>query len=542
MRHMTQTRAPVVLLLIALLTVPNLVVVAQSQAPVMPPADQPPLFEQLHRAIFPLGVPAPEKPDPERLYKQAIQEIADRHIFLATKPGANEIDPGTGMPVDRKKEFLDRWGTPARPLKTLADADAAITEALESLGGRFDSYLVPKEVKAEDKDFDSKSVGIGVRIELKDSDKLLEKLPRDATGDQVRQALVISADHPLLIYPFKDSPADKAGLKEGDSVIKVDGVDLRGKTMADAVGLIRGTKGTKVEIVVERKEPDGTVKQVTVTVTRNEYYIPAASLRDLGDGTFVLRLDNFVAAKAAEEVLGYLQEVVKKGGKKLILDLRDNGGGRLDHAINIVMYMLPEGTIVVQEHREKGHLEYYETHTNVTWQLLLRTEPTRRGVLPVTQQRILAIPPEMPIVVLVNEHSASASELVSGTLQFNGRAKIVGKRTFGKGVGQHLIDLPYGRRLHITSFNFLPANRRIDWVGIIPDLEVEQAQAGEDGQLQAATKLVSDMYERGVKERAERQSREEQIRQENRRQWQEQMERRRQAEEKRRQEKKSDGQ
>jgi len=509
---------------------------AQQAAPTNDkPLPVPSLHELLQSMNFPLAVPVPEKPDPMRLYKEAIDTIAKQHIALA---GYEPLPPETitGMfrgfwggparpqPKTKMQSFLDKWGTPPRELKTLDDADQAIQEALKDLDHRFDSYLVPKDVKLEDKRIGNTNVGIGVVIKLEGAQDLLKDLPQDATEEQVDKLLVISEKNFLSVTPMRNSPAMKAGLLEGDVIKEVGGKKIDGMNYTEAVKLIGGKKDTKVELTVERVE-NGVKVLKKITVTRQEYEVPVVNLKHVGNDIWHLHLETFAARNAAKDVKEALDEVMSKGGKGLIFDLRDNGGGLVDQAIDIAMFMLPEGTIVTQQHRLFGGPTVLETQSHVTTHVFLETRPQPNGQMPSVKQRVLAVPAEMPIVVLVNENSASASELVSGCLKFNNRAKIVGVRTFGKGVGQALLDLPYGRRLHVTSFYFLPAGKFTDWVGIEVDHEVK-AETGEnakDNQLAEATRIVTEMYEEGVKERADRAKREEAIRAENREVWKKRM-------------------
>ncbi len=504
--------------------------------------DVPSLHEMLQGMNFPLALPVPEKADPMRLYKEGIETIARQHIALA---GYEPVGMGGmvsgffGRPAPRKTKmqaFIDKWSTPPFELKTLDDADKAIKMALESLDFRFDSYLVPKDVKLEDKRIDNTNVGIGIIIKLEGMQELLKNLPKDATEEMVDKALVISDEHYIKVTPVRDAPAAKAGMKDGDVIKEVAGKSVNGRTYNDVLKGIKGKKGTKVDITVEREENGAKVLK-KLTITRDDYEVPVVTLKHLGDGVWHLHLETFAARNAAKDVKNALDEVMKQGGKMLIFDLRDNGGGLVDQAIDIASFMIPEGTIVTQQHRLFGSAAVVESQSHVTTQVMLETHPQPSGILPVVKPRYLAVPPELPIVVLVNEWSASASELVSGALKFNKRVKLVGVRTFGKGVGQALLDLPYGRRLHVTSFYFLPANKFTDWIGIDVDVEVkaeipEEGKPFKDNQLEAAVKVVKEMYENGIKERAEEAKKNEAVIAKHKEEWKKIQQRRKEAEEK----------
>jgi len=511
-----------------------------AQTPTPTPA-APSMHELLQGMKFPLAVPIPEKPDPLRLYKEAIDTIAKQHIALAgyAEPEATQVETMVngwlGRPSRTRKTkmdaFLEKWGMPPRELKTLDDADTAIQEALKDLDFRFDSYLVPKDVKLEDKRIDNTNIGIGVILKLEGMQELLKSLPQDATEEQVDKVLVISEKNFLSAKPVRNSPAEKGGMLDGDVIKEVAGKAILGMQYTEVMKLIRGKQGTKVDITVERVESGSKVTK-KLTITRDEYEVPVVTLKHVGNDVWHLHLETFAARNAAKDVKEALDEVVKKGGKALIFDLRDNGGGLVDQAIDIATYMLPEGTIVTQQHRLFGGPGVVETQSHVTKHVMLETRPQPNGQLPVIKPRTLAVPADMPIVVLVNGHSASASELVSGALKFNKRAKLVGTRTFGKGVGQALLDLPYGRRLHVTSFYFLPDDKFTDWVGIEVDVESKLADdAKKDTQLEDAVKVVTEMYENGVQERAANAKREEEIRKLNRELWQKRLERQKEMEE-----------
>ncbi|MDZ4833567.1 MAG: S41 family peptidase [Candidatus Melainabacteria bacterium] len=501
-----------------------------AQQPDGKPLPAPSLHELLQGENFPLGVPVPETPDPVRLYKEGINTIAKEHIALTGH--AEETTNifmgfwGGSRPVKKTKMqvFQEKWEKPPFELKSLDDADRAIKLALTSLDHRFDSYLVPKEVKLEDKRIDNTNVGIGIIIRMENTEELLKALPRSATEDQVDKALIVDDRHYLTVSPVRNGPAAKGGMLEGDVIKEVDGKPINGKTYKDAIKPIGGKKGTKVDITVEREEKGVKVLK-KLTIERNEYEVPVVTLKHLGDDVWHLHLETFSARNAAKDVRESLDEVMKKGGKKLIFDLRDNGGGLVDQAIEIGACLLPEGTIVTQQHRLYGGSELLETQSHVTKHVFLETRPQANGQLPIIKQRTLSVPATMPIVVLVNGNSASASELVSGALRFNNRVKMVGTRTFGKGVGQSLIDLPYGRRLHVTSLYFLPADRFTDWVGVDVDVEAKVSKDDKtDVQLDAAVKTVNEMYLQGIKDAADKLAHDTRVREENKAAWQKRLE------------------
>ncbi len=488
------------------------------------PEEAAPLFEQLNQELFPLSTPVPEKPDPKRLYKEAIQKIADFHIALAEKAKKPSDAPVTspeeahGATKTAKQVFLEKWGEPNGPCATLEEADKLIALALESLGFRFDGYMPPKAVEAMKNMADPTSVGIGVSVKLKGQEELLKALPEDASKEQVEKALTISSEHPLELTPIKGGPAEKAGIKAGDIVKAVDGKSVDGQALAKTIPRIKGKKGTEVELTIER-QVSGKTEEVKIKVTRDEFTVSAVDTKDLGDGTWYVSLSSFMPDNAAKDMQEALKKAVDAKATKLIFDLRGNGGGRLDHGINIAQYLLPEGTIAMLYRRDAGtgKLVYEEHHA--AKHTMITTYPEDGGLQPVVLQRVLVIPPSMPIVVLIDENTASASELVSGCLKHYGRAKFVGVRSHGKGVGQQVIDLPYGRQIKITNFQFRPGDDDIDHVGIPVDVEVEFKKGDVDNQLEAAKKLVDEMYRDGLARTADEKAKVEGIRRNKLAEW-----------------------
>lgn len=449
-----------------------------SQMPLMPKL---PAIEQLTQFIFPSVQPKKEAeiPAPERLVRALVNHYADMHFSLTD--------------YAKREEFKKKWFERATKVKTLEEADKLNEEILVSLGQRFDYYRKPVQVEQSKKRSDPTFVGIGAMTELRGADEIIDGLPEDAKPEDVEKLMTVTAERPFVLNPYKDSPAAQAGVQKGDVLLKIDGKDIIGKTQTEIIALVRGKEGTKVELTVERRDKDGKVVATKpFEVVRAKYTAPVVHVRTLADGVTYIKLDNFVAARASEEMLAAFQEAAKVKDGKIVLDLRDNGGGRLDHAINIVSYMLREGTIVTLRKRD-SHQLIRETFS-ATLDGVFHTRPAGWNASQLhysASGRILAVPPTMPIVVLVNEWSASASELAAGALKFHGRAKIVGQNTLGKGVGQVVVQLPDGRETSITTFYFDPADREIDFEGIAPDKEVALAPTYE-----AITKLRAEL--RGV--------------------------------------------
>lgn len=239
-------------------------------------------------------------------------------------------------------------------------------------------------------------------------------------------------DKLIVVEPYKDYPADKAGLKAGDEIIKV-GNTLVANYKENAGDLLKGTPGSSVEVTFKRQG-----KTQTATINRAEVEIKAVPhFSMINDKTGYIVLSRF-SQKAFEETNYALRDLKAQGAKKMILDLRGNPGGLVNEAINIVNLFVPKGQLVVTT---KSKVKKY----NRTY--LTQREP---------------IDTEIPLVILIDEKSASASEIVSGALQDLDRAVIVGSRSFGKGLVQRPKQLTYGTQVKITiSRYYTPSGRCI---------------------------------------------------------------------------------
>lgn len=245
-----------------------------------------------------------------------------------------------------------------------------------------------------------------------------------------------------IIVPFAGSPAEEAGLLPGDQIVEVDGVSIEGKTLNDAVSNIRGEEGTEVNLGIVR---EGRPNIFRVTLVRAPITRSSVDIEMLANGVGYLSLSRF-ADESDEEFAKGIRDLKNQGMKGLILDLRDNGGGYLDTAVNIARQIVPRGLIVYTEDREGNRTSEYSSS--------LRD----RG---------------FPMVVLVNENSASASEILAGALQDSG-VPVIGVNTFGKGTVQRFYPMEDGSVVKLTMAKFFtPSGKEIQGNGVAPDHVVE---------------------------------------------------------------------
>lgn len=274
----------------------------------------------------------------------------------------------------------------------------------------------------------------------------------------------------VVVAPLKGSPAAMAGLRPEDMILEVDGVNVEGESLSQVVQRIRGPKGTTVTLTIARA---GEPELLTVPIVRQDIKIPSveSEIKETGSGSIGYIALNQFGDTALREVQQALAEFKNKNLDGIVFDLRYNGGGYLDGAVELASLFLREGE-VVSVHRREG-------------------KPDSHAV---SGQPVAA---DIPLVILINEGSASASEILAGALQDHGRAKIIGQTSFGKGTVQEVFDLPGGSSVRITTAKWhTPKGRDLSEAGITPDIivdrTVEDAQANIDPQLDAAMEWLLD--------------------------------------------------
>lgn len=267
------------------------------------------------------------------------------------------------------------------------------------------------------------------------------------TGEFVGIGIEITTENNQLrvVTPIEDTPAYKAGLKPGDIIIAIDGMNAFDMTLQEAVSKIRGKKGSEIKLTILHK--DAKAPEI-ISMLRDSIPLISVKSQDLGDGYHWIRLTRF-SEKTTDELHETLKDIAKKAPiQGIVLDLRNNPGGLLDQAIDVSDTFLQEGTIVSMRTRDEENVRKFTA----------------------TQQKSDI---SAPVVVLINAGSASASEIVAGALGDQKRALIVGERSFGKGSVQNIIPLSDGSGLKITVARYYtPSGRSIQAEGIDPGFEI----------------------------------------------------------------------
>jgi len=259
--------------------------------------------------------------------------------------------------------------------------------------------------------------------------------------------MVLSADENtgeiLVVSPIEGTPAYNAGILPRDIVVKVNDVDLAGKSLDEAVRLLRGEKGTKVTVYIKRENSQ---ELLQFQLTRDDIRVTTVNHEVIDNNIGYIKITSF-DAKTYDEFKSALDSLENQGVKGLILDLRNNPGGSLYESVLIADEMLGKGLIVYTEDKNNNRLEEYYSDENKI---------------------------SVPLVVLINENSASASEIVAGAIQDHKAGVLVGTETFGKGSVQEIqpFENKTGMKLTIAKY-YIPSGRSIDGIGVKPDVEVK---------------------------------------------------------------------
>ncbi len=343
-----------------------------------------------------------------------------------TGAAPNPASPGASAPTSFglireawdtiHQQYVDRSNLDDRAL--IHGAIKGMTEAVGDTGHT--DFMTPEERKQRDAALSGSFVGIGVRID------------QNAAG------------LPRIVEVFKGSPADKAGLASDDVIVAADGKPTTGHTITEIAGWIRGEAGTTVTLTIRAGD---TGPERNVTIVRADVPIePVAWTMVPGSKTALIRLDQF-SSGAADDLVAALKAARADGADRVVLDLRGNGGGYVNEAVGVASQFLSSGLVYIERNAQGGEVKH-----------------------PVSPNGVAT---DVPLVVLVDHDTASASEIVAGALQDANRAKVVGETTFGTGTVLGEFGLSDGSALRIGTVEWLtPSGRRIWHEGIAPDVPV----------------------------------------------------------------------
>ncbi len=319
----------------------------------------------------------------------------------------------------------------------------AISGLVSSLDDPYSIFFNPDDTKAFEEEIAGNFDGIGMEVGIKD--KVL-----------------------TVIAPLKDTPAYRANIKSSDKILKIDAKITTGLSIEKAVKLMRGPKGTSVTLTIFR---EGLQQPKEITIVRDTINIPTLDIEIRKDGIFVIKLYSF-SANSANLFRQAMRQFIDSGSDKLLLDLRGNPGGYLDVAVDMASWFLKGGKIIVTE--DYGNNKTAEIFRSKGYDIFND---------------------KLKFVILINNGSASASEILAGAMQDNGRAKLVGSQSFGKGSVQEVVKITPNTILKITVAKWLtPNGASISEKGLIPDYPVEITQkdfdAKKDPQMDKAVELL----------------------------------------------------
>lgn len=401
----------------------------------------------------------------------------------------------------KRQAFIKKWQRDAGKDLLLESEPGAIREIkkmVADLGQMHTAFYSSVEFKDLMQRLEARYGGIGAQMMQKGMANARKRLGKSPTEEEVEKAFVISSKHPLVLFPapFDGSPAARAGLLEGDRIIAVDGKPLDGQSLQSATDAIRGEPGTSVLLTIGR---NGRLP-FTVKLTRQEIAHPVVTTRMLGGGIGMLKLRAFASDSMSVDTANALYRLCTgadlpadgQGGvtfpesydvdtdcrlKGAVLDLRGNTGGDFKHVKIIAQFFMERGPLVTTLTRDGDRIVEERVVIGPDFmqrELALDGVTKETGDLEERFPRLL--PSGLPLVVLIDEGSASASEILAGLLQKNGIATIAGKPSFGKQVGQTVLRLAFGTAFKPTTFRFKPGDVEMG-AAVIPDIEIEQSSS-----------------------------------------------------------------
>lgn len=357
----------------------------------------------------------------------------------------------TGTPANLQATFAPFWQAWTivhqeyvdQPVKDQTLMQGAVRGMMAALGDKHTLYESPQEYAVTDSSLSGQLEGIGAFV------------------DKGNGGL-------LIVSTFSGSPAETAGLRGGDLIVKVDNTDITSMDEIQAISLVRGPAGSKVRLTILRKGSDNPLE---LDVTRAKISVPSVESKILSGNVAYVKINDF-GTTTASELDSALGTLLKQQPRALVLDLRNNPGGYLDSAVEVASQFLPGGKLVLKVHYGDGHEQTYNAKSG-------------------------GVATQIPMVVLIDGGSASAAEIVSGAIQDNQRASLVGATSYGKGTVQQIHQLAdNGGYIRVTIARwFTPLGRTIDQVGLTPNVAVPLTQddktAGRDPQLDKAIGIVT---------------------------------------------------
>ncbi len=299
--------------------------------------------------------------------------------------------------------------------------EGALEGTLKALGDPYTQFMTKEEFSALMQDTEGTYEGIGVYITASDDNKI------------------------LIVSPIEDTPAEKAGLKTGDKIIRINGTEYSADQIDQAVSIMKGVPGTSVTLTIQREKEDGTKDISDVSVNREKIKIKTIKPSMLEDNIGYIRITTFDKLTADDFKTAY-NDLKKQGMKGLVIDLRYNPGGIIDSTVAISDIFMGEG-VVTYTKTKSGEIEYYKSKASAE---------------------------DIPIVLLINEGSASASEIMAGALKDTGRATLIGTKSFGKGIVQRVQRFGNdgeGIKMTVSEY-FTPNGINIHGIGIEPDINI----------------------------------------------------------------------
>jgi carboxyl-terminal processing protease len=369
--------------------------------------------------------------------RAAVQKITTLFDKETGKPNQVDFAPFWSAWNGLQSKYVGRSGLDYQKMVW-----GAIEGMVASLGDPYSVFFPPKEAELFETSVKGEFSGIGIEIGMRD--KTL-----------------------TVIAPLKDTPAFRAGLKAGDKILKIDATSTQSMAVDEAIFLIRGERGTPITLTIGRQ---GEKESREVKIIRDTINIPVVDTETKEGGIFVIRLYNF-SENSPNIFREALREMVSSNSNKLILDMRGNAGGYLEASVDIASWFLPAGKVVAIEDFGNSDQENYRSKGYDIFK-------------------------NLPFVVLVDQGSASAAEILAGALQDYKLATLVGEKTFGKGSVQELISITDKTSLKITIARWLtPNGRSISEKGLTPDVEVKitdkDIEAGRDPQMQKAIEILT---------------------------------------------------